>query len=87
MKSKEHSSKPPLNGYVRAECIIGGYYLEEMDNYEGGVDTKLIIVMQDDLKGNIPNVVINMLSSKMLPKWVDCLFQAGRDKLKEANNA
>lgn len=43
-----NSAKAPVNGVVRGECVIGGWYLEPVDN---GRRTKATYLLEVDLKG------------------------------------
>ena len=51
---------PEVKGVVRAEVYIGGYIMEKVDE----LNTKVTYFSDADLKGNIPQMVKNQLSSK-----------------------
>ena len=51
---------PEVNKVVRGEVYIGGYIIEKVDE----THTKVTYFSDADLKGNIPQMVKNQLSSK-----------------------
>ena len=63
-KSVESDKMPPKPKIIRGETIISGYIFEEEQNKKGGVNTKLTIISQNDLKGVVPKAVINIVSVK-----------------------
>lgn len=51
---------PEVKGVVRGEIYLGGYVIEKIDE----THTKITYLSDADLKGNIPQMVQNQLSSK-----------------------
>ena len=58
-KSCEHPKCPPCKKNVRAECVIGGYVFEKGLDENGKECTKLTMVSQNDIKGNLPKSLVN----------------------------
>jgi hypothetical protein len=71
MRSAQHSGKPELNGFIRAESYISGYVIRQE-----GPDVKLFIMSQTDIKGLIPKWMVNMVAAKAPAQWVDNLSKA-----------
>jgi hypothetical protein len=63
MKSEEHPLAPAKEGIVRGEIVNSYYYLKER---VGGKNTKLVVEMEVDPKGEIPLWLVN-LSQKGWP--------------------
>eukprot|EP01016_Furgasonia_blochmanni_P005571 TRINITY_DN1216_c0_g1_i12.p1 TRINITY_DN1216_c0_g1~~TRINITY_DN1216_c0_g1_i12.p1 ORF type:complete len:203 (-),score=45.97 TRINITY_DN1216_c0_g1_i12:433-1041(-) len=55
-KSIEDSKIPPVDGYVRANVLAGGWVLRPI---EGGAKTQAIYCFKVDPKGFIPKTVVN----------------------------
>lgn len=64
--SYEDKDFPPIKGTIRADTIISGYALKELDKNT----TKIIIVSQTDIKGMIPLWIINKGASKGPFDWI-----------------
>lgn len=57
---------------VRAETIISGYVIEQIQN--DPPVTSLTIISQNDIKGLIPKYLVNMASGKAPKQWVSNLI-------------
>lgn len=66
-KSIEHEKKPEVKGTVRAETIISGYVIEQIQ--DDPPVTQLIVISQNDIKGLIPKYLVNMASGKAPKQW------------------
>lgn len=77
-KSIEHKDKPPVKGIIRAETIISGYVLEQIE--DDPPTTRLTVISQNDIKGLIPKYLVNMASGKAPKQWIGNLI-AGCDEL------
>lgn len=73
VKSVEHPFCPPVKKNVRAECIIGGYLLEKEIDSKGVEVTKLTMVSQNDIKGNLPKAMVNKSSTTAPIDWIKAL--------------
>ena len=60
---------PDHVGYVRASILISGAHIRPIDVTLGG-GCAITVIGHSDLKGNIPSVVINQLSSSIPYKYV-----------------
>ena len=65
-------NKPPVKRIVRAETIISGYIIEQIQ--DDPPVTQLIIISQNDIKGLIPKYLVNMASGKAPKQWVGNLI-------------
>ena len=72
-KSVEHKLAPEFKKFVRAETIISGYYIQTVSLNPPVI--LLSIVSQTDIKGNIPNKLVNMVSQKAPKEWVNNLIK------------
>lgn len=77
-KSIEHEDKPPVKGIVRAETIISGYVIEQIE--DNPPTTRLTVISQNDIKGLIPKYLVNMASGKAPKQWIGNLI-TGCDEL------
>jgi hypothetical protein len=71
---------PEVKGVVRADCIIGGYVAEKVDEKT----IKVTYLSDGDIKGSIPGFVKNMISQgqgEVASKVNDCLKE-----LRKKNN-
>ena len=71
-KSIEHPDVPKYKGTIRAETIISGYILEQIQ--DDPPITKLTIISQNDIKGLIPKYIVNMASGRAPKQWVNNLI-------------
>jgi hypothetical protein len=69
-KSVKHPSCPEKANIIRAETLISGYILERAVNNDGSVDTSIIMISQNDIKGVLPKSIVNMISVKGPKQWV-----------------
>jgi len=76
-KSTEHPDVPKYKGIVRAETIISGYVIEQIQ--DDPPITKLIIISQNDIKGLIPKYIVNLASGKAPKQWVNNLIAGCRN--------
>mmetsp|Transcript_4056 Transcript_4056/g.3392 ORF Transcript_4056/g.3392 Transcript_4056/m.3392 type:complete len:170 (+) Transcript_4056:1240-1749(+) len=77
-KSIEHPEVPVYKGTIRADTIISGYVIEQIQ--DNPPITKLTIISQNDIKGLIPKTIVNMASGRAPKQWVNNLI-SGCDKL------
>eukprot|EP00345_Euplotes_harpa_P007862 CAMPEP_0168351002 /NCGR_PEP_ID=MMETSP0213-20121227/21525_1 /TAXON_ID=151035 /ORGANISM="Euplotes harpa, Strain FSP1.4" /LENGTH=380 /DNA_ID=CAMNT_0008361597 /DNA_START=1 /DNA_END=1140 /DNA_ORIENTATION=- len=66
-KSIEHPEKPLVKGIVRAETIISGYIIEQIQ--DDPPITQLTVISQNDIKGLIPKYLVNLASGKAPKQW------------------
>jgi hypothetical protein len=71
-KSIDHPNKPKVNRVIRAETIISGYILEQIQ--DDPPITQLTVISQNDIKGMIPKYLVNMASGKAPKQWVNNLM-------------
>lgn len=71
-KSIEHPGKPPVKGIVRAETIISGYIIEQIQ--DDPPITQLTVISQNDIKGLIPKYLVNLASGKAPKQWIGNLI-------------
>jgi len=71
-KSWEHPEVPKVRRVVRAETIISGYVIEQIQ--DDPPVTTLTIISQNDIKGLIPKYLVNMASGKAPKQWVNNLI-------------
>ena len=67
-KSIDHPSKPPVSGIVRAETILSGYIIEQIQ--DDPPISQLIVISQNDIKGLIPRYLVNLASGKAPKQWI-----------------
>jgi hypothetical protein len=67
-KSIEHSMCPVQSKFVRANTIISGYYLQELNS--NPPSTLICTVSQTDIGGIIPKTVVNSLAAKAPKDWI-----------------
>ena len=79
-KSIEHQEKPPVSGIVRAETILSGYVIEQIE--EDPPVTQLTIISQNDIKGLIPKYLVNMASGKAPKQWIANLISGWHELMK-----
>jgi hypothetical protein len=72
-KSIDHPLKPLVKRVVRAETIMSGYIIEQIQ--DDPPITQLIIVSQNDVKGLIPKALVNMGASKAPKQWISNLIK------------
>lgn len=84
-KSIVHEEKPKVKRVVRAETILSGYILEQIQ--DDPPVTKLIIVSQNDIKGLIPKYLVNMASGKAPKKWINNLITGCTDLMNEESSS
>jgi len=80
-KSIEHEEKPEYKGIVRAETIMSGYVIEQIQ--DDPPITKLIVVSQNDIKGLIPKYLVNMASGKAPKQWIANLVNGWEELMKK----
>ena len=61
----EDEEIPIKKGVIRAETIISGYIIRQIDDK----NTSLTIVSKTDIKGIIPKFLINKNAAKNVLKW------------------
>mmetsp|Transcript_27956 Transcript_27956/g.32051 ORF Transcript_27956/g.32051 Transcript_27956/m.32051 type:complete len:108 (+) Transcript_27956:146-469(+) len=71
-KSIQHEEKPEVRGTVRAETIISGYIIEQIQ--DDPPVTQLIVISQNDIKGLIPKYLVNLASGKAPKQWIGNLI-------------
>jgi hypothetical protein len=71
-KSIDHDDKPLVKGTIRAETIISGYVIEQIQ--DDPPITQLTVISQNDIKGLIPKYLVNMASGKAPKQWVNNLI-------------
>ena len=59
--SLESTTCPPKRGLVRGELVIGGWVLRPVN---GGNATEVSYVVNLDLKGKIPSIIVNQIVTK-----------------------
>lgn len=80
-KSIEHPEKPEVKKIVRAETIMSGYVIEQIQ--DDPPVTRLIVVSQNDVKGLIPKALVNMGASKAPKQWISNLIKGCDDLMKQ----
>jgi hypothetical protein len=80
-KSIEHVDKPPVKKVVRAETIISGYVIEQIQ--DDPPVTQLVIISQNDIKGLIPKYLVNMASGKAPKQWVGNLITGWEELMRQ----
>lgn len=70
-KSVEVPECPHYKGIVRAHTYISGYYIQKVS--DSPLESKLIIVAQNDIKGSIPKFIVNSVAAKAPRQWVENL--------------
>ncbi len=78
-KSIKHDLAPEYPKLIRAETIISGYYIKRISS--NPMRILLVIVTQTDIKGSIPNWIVNSMSQKAPKEWVNNLMK-GCEKLR-----
>ena len=71
--SVKHNKCPEYKGFVRATSIIGGYYIQSINNGEG---CQIIYISNSDLKGLVPAWIINSLTTVLAPKMCKSIEDA-----------
>ena len=59
--------------FVRAETIISGYFIKTVSI--NPIKTLVSIIAQTDIKGSIPNFIVNNVSQKAPKEWVNNLMK------------
>ena len=67
-QSIDHPKKPLVKGVIRANTILSGYLIEQIQ--DDPPVTQLIIISQNDIKGLIPKFLVNLASGKAPKQWV-----------------
>ena len=67
-KSIEHPDKPPVSGIIRAETILSGYIIEQIQ--DDPPVSQLIVISQNDIKGLIPKYLVNLASGRAPKQWI-----------------
>ncbi len=62
----EHDKCPPCNDAIRAETLMSGYLISKIDENT----THLILISQTDIKGYVPNWIVNYAASKAPVSWL-----------------
>lgn len=57
---------------------MGGYLIEEILDGKGNIDTKVVVLMQNDLKGIAPKFLTNSLGCEKIEEWIESLFNEAR---------
>eukprot|EP01016_Furgasonia_blochmanni_P047660 TRINITY_DN7025_c0_g1_i3.p2 TRINITY_DN7025_c0_g1~~TRINITY_DN7025_c0_g1_i3.p2 ORF type:complete len:178 (-),score=42.31 TRINITY_DN7025_c0_g1_i3:191-724(-) len=68
---------PVKKGVVRGNTLIAGYLIEEIKNTN---KVKLTTIIQTDIKGSVPKILHNSLSSEIPIKWLRELEKAYKAK-------
>ena len=79
LKSVIKEDIPHVKNLVRAETIITGYMIEQ-----DGEDIKFTMVLQTDVKGNIPKSIFNRVSTRVPGMWLKNLIDGYNEKHKES---
>ena len=61
---KDDKVCPKIRGFVRAECIIGAWLIEEVVLEGGKRGSKVKILVCSDLKGSLPSNVVSMVTQQ-----------------------
>lgn len=69
--SIDHPNVPPIKGVIRALTIVSGYVFRST----GPQSSTLTIISQNDIKGLIPKMIVNKVSSKAPADWVKSLYK------------
>ncbi len=67
-KSITHKLAPEYPNFVRAETIISGYYIKTISL--NPLRTLVGIITQTDIKGSIPNWLVNSVAQKAPKEWI-----------------
>jgi hypothetical protein len=78
-KSVDHPQCPDKKGFIRASTIISGYFIKQIST--NPLKTILSSVTQTDIKGSIPQWLVNSVSQKAPKEWVNNLIK-GCEKIK-----
>ena len=78
LKSVVKENLPEVKGLVRAETIITGYLIEQEGN-----DVNFTMVLQTDVKGNIPKSIFNRFSTRVPGMWLKNLMNGYEEKMGE----
>lgn len=73
-QSTTHPARPPVKNRIRAETHIAGYVIKPSAQDPNSTD--MCILSQVDIKGNIPKVIVNMVSGRAPADWVNKLKKA-----------
>jgi len=66
-----HKDAPEKKDMVRAETLITGYIIKRLES-----GCEMMYITQTDPKGNIPTWLINMLTTKYAPSFVETIYKA-----------
>jgi hypothetical protein len=69
--SIDHPGMPPIKGVIRAATTVSGYVFRST----GPSSSSLTIISQNDIKGLIPKMIVNRVSSKAPADWVKSLYK------------
>lgn len=69
--SIDHPNVPPIKNVIRATTIVSGYVFRST----GPNSCTLTIISQNDIKGLIPKMIVNRVSSKAPADWVKSLYK------------
>lgn len=78
-KSVDHHLCPEKPKFVRAETVISGYFIKTISL--NPIKTLVSIISQTDIKGSIPNWLVNSASQKAPREWVNNLIK-GCEKIR-----
>lgn len=76
-ENAEHENCKVKDGHIRTDSIMGGYLIQKLENDK----SYLYIISQTDIKGVIPNWIVNQTASKAPASWIKDL-KKGIDLIK-----
>ena len=71
--SGDHPNAPDMSGTVRAETIFAGVIIRPDADHPDS--TRLSMLFQTDMKGWIPNFLVNMYAARAPKQWRDHLSE------------